>query len=248
MSSCDKAKDVGRLLQGVLNSKQTLTVLDHAKTCDECRDLMTAGARIVSGVRDEEVVVPEAHRCSPVTHPKASISRSGLTDEDAMNWVRRKRAKTGSRRLIMFGVLILSALLLPRLLRPAGETKPRSVEDLFTLLSLGEGRPVLLSPTGDLSGRPMAIAARLPAGNEGFRFRVLSEGRVIFERTIRKNDAGTTFDTLTLAGDKGEVTAVDVLAPFPSRDALALGEGVEYFSEVILPNGQRSAPRGFRLL
>ncbi len=248
MSGCDKAKDVGRLLQGVLNSKQTLAVLDHAKTCEECRELMTAGARIVSGSRDTDTAVPEAHRCSPVTHPKAPISRSGLTDEEAANWVRRKRSKSGSRRLLVFGVLILSALFLPRLLRPGGAGPTRSVEDLFTLLSLAEGKPVVLSPTGDMSGRPMAVAVRLPAGNEGFRFRVLSEGRVVFERMIRKNDAGTTFDTLRLAGDKGEVTAVEVLAPFPSRDALALGEGVEYFSEVILPNGQRSAPRGFRLL
>ncbi|HGY91790.1 MAG TPA: hypothetical protein ENK43_11520 [Planctomycetes bacterium] len=248
MSSCDKAKDVGRLLQGVLNSKQTLAVLDHAKSCEQCRDLMTAGARIVTGSHEEEVIVPEAHRCSPVTHPRASVSRSGLTNEEAVNWIRRKRAKTGSRRLLVFGVLILAALFLPRVLRPSGRRHPQSVEDLFTVLSLSEGRPVLLSPVGDMSGRPMAIAVRLPAGNERFRLRVLTEGRVVFESEIRMNDAGATFDRLTLDGDKGEITAVDVLAPFPPRDALALDEGVEYFSQVVLPNGQRSAPRGFRLL
>ena len=112
---------------------------------------------------------------------------------------------------------------------------------LFLLKELGDGRPVLESPSGILHNRPIVVAAILPLKEPSFEWRLSHRGAVVCSLSFRSDAIGASFE----ASQRGTLQVTEAMVPFPDSSGVELIDGATYSMTIHLPNGHGSAPLAF---
>ncbi len=239
-----KVKD---FLNGSLDKKGTLEVLDQVRRSEVCRRFLEEQARAVASARRvaRGETAASAQSCETVRPPldtRADLGHSVETDWGSLLESKKKR---GLRRTILLGlaVLVFMAVSSKVLKKPAESFEPG---ELALIQALEKGDPILTDPeSGILEARPIAVAALLPVGNERVKLIIFGLKGLLLEKDFAATDPGVDFATGRLRAPKGEFPCVEALLPFPASDELALIHGERYFLTVELPNGRQSTPLSF---
>ena len=245
-------RKVKAFLAGTLDRKQTLEVLDQVKKSEVCRRYLEEQASVAASARRAQGFAPSSdrHSCRPMDEaPKTAPSSSKSdTDDDDGNWsaLIESPRRRGLRRTILLGFVVLIFIAVSsQLLKKGDDDGGGDRETRLVLEALAEGLPIVISPAGETTVRPMAISGILPPGNRSVRLTILGRDQVAFEREYRATDASAEFDELKIGSGEAARRAVEVLLPFPSSDELALASGARYFIVFELPNGSSSTPLRF---
>ncbi|MCB9832307.1 MAG: hypothetical protein H6807_07510 [Planctomycetes bacterium] len=236
-----KVKD---FLNGTLDKKGTLEVLDQVKRSEVCRHYLEEQARAAASARRVagNETAASAHGCEtvlPPLDPGSDLRHSQETDWGSLLDGRKRR---GLRRTILLGLAVLLFMAVGGKLLKKEESGPGAAEKA-RIEELTAGSPVMVEPaSGRLDARPIAISALLPAGNEQVKLLVFTGERVVHEREFKAGDSGVDMAPITLNGPSGKIQAVEALLPFPASERLALVTGERYFLTLELPNGRQSTP------
>jgi hypothetical protein len=239
-----KVKD---FLNGSLDKKGTLEVLDQVRKSEVCRRFLEDQARAAASARRvaHGESAASAHGCETVRPPldtRADLGHSVETDWGSLLESKKKR---GLRRTVLLGlaVLVFMAVGSKVLRKPEATLDP---DNLVLIRALEKGNPVLTDPeAGILEARPITVAALLPAGNESVKLIIFGLQGLLLEMPFKSGEPGVDFEPGHLRGPKGEFPCVEALLPFPASDRLALVSGERYFLTVELPNGRQSNPLSF---
>lgn len=239
-------KQVKFFLAGTLNKEDTIAVLDQVKASEECRRYLEEQVRLTSSqhkAHSSSSGFQQRHNCGSVTPrpPIAAAGSAAILPGSAVYGQRRKFFDT--KRTMMFGCIVLAVLYA---LRPQDEVKdltPLDAKQVVVAAALMDGSPILIAPKGECSSRPMAISATIPPGNQTVSLVFMANAKPIFSRTYTSQEAGVEMDTKVHRSATGELPAIDVLLPFPSKKDLPLEIGKRYFYYMELPNGRQSAPQ-----
>ncbi|MCA9322465.1 MAG: hypothetical protein KDB53_17110 [Planctomycetes bacterium] len=241
---CPQSARLGALLTGSLNRAQTLSVLDHAKTCEDCKRSLEDRARLTTG-RSSDEPQRDLQGCRGVEAPPALRTRSGLGTEEIEEWSRKGRTNTGMRRVITTGI-ILAGLLFAFKRLSEKSLPPANLDRLLAAMSIEEGDAWIVTPFGPVSHRPMVLTAWLPPGNDRVEVEYARDGQIVLKQEFRTGERGCTFDRGTVPGREGPLPAIEIILPFPDAEHLVLEPQARYFCTLRLANGRDSAPRGFR--
>ncbi len=239
-------KQVKFFLAGTLNKEDTIAVLDQVKASEECRRYLEEQVRLTSSrhkAHGSPYGFQQRHNCGSVRPPTTPslTTASGMLPGSSVYGQRRKFFDT-KRTLLFGGILAVILYVLPSK-DEEKERPPLDAKQVVIAEALMDGSPILLSPKGECSTRPMAISATLPPGNQTLSLVFMSSGTAIFSRSYDSQEVGVEMEKGMHPSTTGELPAVDVLLPFPSKKDLPLEIGKRYFYYIELPNGRQSAPQ-----
>jgi hypothetical protein len=239
--ACRERHRVFRVLTGELAPAKSTAMLEHFRTCGECREAFESGAKTI-------------RRTGAV--PLEAASAEGEDEGDTgsrgpmvmpMAWA--GRMKKNRRTMLVFGVAIV-ALMIAGVGR--GRADPQAgaepAAEVLWRHALAEGTPVVQSPLGVFDARPRVITALVPVGSSQVRVVVEDDaGRVVFEREAKPGVEGCFLEEAGIDAPGGGFRAGRLLVPFPDEASLVLVPGRACGVTVRVAGGHASSSAVFQV-
>lgn len=220
---CPHEPEVRLLLEGLLDAEQTRRMMDHVRSCDDCRQRLEFRGATEGATTD--VAAPPTYRRYSFDDVSFSHSRRGR------NWVR--------------GLFAMAAVVgLTFIAMRSDEPGPKPADpDREAVVTARAGLGLVRWPVGSVARRPRAFEVILPEGAlEVFTLRVSRDGAVVYEELVRPDAPGVHFDAIVVSdeGREERLAVRRVMAPFPAASDLPMEAHAELAVRVFL--GDRPGP------